>query len=48
MDLYFIIGILIVGTALSLMTIFINVWIEELKQENDQVDYIKGLIVYRS
>lgn len=48
MELYFIIGMLAIGTLLLLSTVFINIFIEELKKEEDNIGYIEGMIVFRN
>ncbi len=48
MELYLTIGIIAIGVGFSLMAVFINVFIEQLKNEDKNVGYIKDTLVYRS
>ena len=48
MELYLTIGIIIIGMSFSLITVFINIFIEQLKYEDKNVGYIEGMIVERS
>ncbi len=48
MELYLTIGIIIIGASFTLMAVFINILIEQLKNEDKSVGHIEGMIVYRS
>ncbi len=48
MELYFKIAIIIIGASFTFMAVFINVFIEQLKNENKNEGYIQDMIVYRS
>jgi len=48
MELYFTIAIIIIGASFTLMAVFINVFIEQLKNENKNEGYIRDTLVYRS
>ena len=48
MELYFKIAIIIIGTSFTLMAVFINVFIEQLKNENKNEGHIQDMIVYRT
>ena len=48
MDIYFIIGLIIIGAGSLFVTIFVNIFVEQFKKEEDDVGYIEGLIVYRT
>lgn len=47
MELYFTIGTIIVLIGFLFTAMFINLFVEELKKEEENVGYIEGLIVYR-
>ncbi len=49
MELYFKIAIIIIGASFTFMAVFINVFIEQLKNENENKNegYIQDMIVYR-
>jgi len=48
MEQYFIIGMIISITTFLIMAVFVNLFLDELKKEDENVAYIDGLIVYRS
>ena len=48
MELYLTIGIIVLGVSFSLITVFINIFIEQLKNEDKNIGHIEGMIVYRS
>lgn len=47
MELYFTIGAIIFLGGFLFTAMFINLFVEELRKEEDNVGYIEGLIVYR-